>query len=209
MEQFKKVCLLCLAVIITACGAALTLKAAIGVGAWDALAQTGGEIFKIKVGTVGMICNFICVLLQIIILKKNFKLIQLLQIPVSILLGMIINLMLYQVYSNITITSYWMNIILLIIGYIITAGSVAVIMVMDIVTFALEGLCMAIHEVTKIKFHHLRQGVDVICILVILFVSLSMNIELSIREGTVIGMLLYGPLMGIFMRVYVQKLKNR
>ena len=71
-----------------------------------------------------MFCNFLCIFVQVAILRRKFKPIQLLQIPVCILLGLIVNFMLYEVYSNFTINTYWMNVGLLILGYIVSAFAV-------------------------------------------------------------------------------------
>lgn len=199
--MIKRIFVLILGIVLVGCGAALTLKAAIGVGAWDALAQTGSYLTGIEVGTIGMCCNFACILVQIFILKKEFKPIQLLQIPVSILLGVIINFMLYQVYSEFTINTYWINVILMVCGITVCAFAVGVVMVLDIVTFALEGACMAVSKVTGKKFHVLRQGVDVLSVLVVFIISFIFNVPLSVREGTIVGMLIFGPLMGIFMKL--------
>ena len=173
--MFKRVIVLVFGVVVVACSSALTLKAAIGVGAWDALAQTGSLVTGIEVGTIGMFCNFLCIFVQVAILRRKFKPIQLLQIPVCILLGLIVNFMLYEVYSNFTINTYWMNVGLLILGYIVSAFAVGMVMVLDIVTFALEGACMAVSGVT--------------------------DVPLAVREGTIIGMFLFGPMMGIFMKL--------
>lgn len=201
MKLFKRIFVLVLGVVVVASSCALTLKAAIGVGAWDALAQTGYEVTGIAVGTIGMCCNFVCILIQVLVLKKKFRPIQLLQIPVSILLGVIINFMLYEVYSNFTIDAYWMNVVLLIVAYIISAFAVGMVMVLDIVTFALEGACMAVSKVTGKKFHVLRQGVDVVSVILVIVISFTAGVPLAVREGTIIGMLLFGPMMGIFMKL--------
>lgn len=199
--MFKRIVVLILGVVVVACSSALTLKAAIGVGAWDALAQTGSSVTGIEVGTIGMCCNFLCIFIQIAVLRKKFKPIQLLQIPVCILLGVIVNFMLYEVYSSFTITAYWMNVALLILGYIVSAFAVGMVMVLDIVTFALEGACMAVSKVTGKKFHVLRQSVDVISILLVIIIVLAIDVPLAVREGTIIGMFLFGPMMGIFMKL--------
>lgn len=199
--KIKKVMVLLLGIIIVGCACALTLKAAIGVGAWDALSQTTSQLTTIEVGTCGMIFNISCVFIQVLVLKKDFKKIQLFQIPLSIILGFVINFVLYDVLGNITIDGYWVNVALLIFGYLISSFAVAAVMVLDIVTFALEGACMAVSKVTGKKFHILRQGVDVIAISICLILSFSLDLPLAIREGTIIGMFLFGPLLGIFMRL--------
>lgn len=148
-----------------------------------------------------MFCNFLCIFVQVAILRRKFKPIQLLQIPVCILLGLIVNFMLYEVYSNFTINTYWMNVGLLILGYIVSAFAVGMVMVLDIVTFALEGACMAVSGVTGKKFHVLRQGVDVVSILLVIIIVIITDVPLAVREGTIIGMFLFGPMMGIFMKL--------
>lgn len=206
--MIKRITLLIIGVAIVGGSSALTLKAAIGVGAWDALAQTGSLVSGIEVGTIGMCFNFLCILVQIIVLRKKFKIIQLLQIPVSILLGIIINFMLYRVYNLFIIDTYWLNVLLLILGYIISAFAVGMVMVLDIVTFALEGACMAVSKVSGKKFYIIRQSVDVAAVLLVITIALVTGVSLAVREGTVIGMLIFGPMMGLFMKLQKPLLKK-
>lgn len=199
--KINKIIVLLLGIVTVGCACALTLKAAIGVGAWDALSQTTSELTAIEVGTCGIMFNTACVFVQILVLKKKFKKIQLLQIPLSILLGFVVNFVLYDLLSAVVIDTYWMNVILLLLGTLICSFAVAAIMVLDIVTFALEGACMAVSKVTGKKFHVLRQGVDVVAIIICLILSFSLELPLAVREGTIISTLLFGPLLGIFMKV--------
>lgn len=187
-------------IILISCGASLTLKAAIGVGAWDALALTGSSISGIKVGTVGMLLNFICIFIELMILRKNFKIKHALQIALCIIVGYTVNFFFYNVLGGIELSNYFIRVVILIVGYIINAFTVAVIMLLDVVTFALEGACMAVSNKVGIKFHILRQGVDVVCIVVASIVAFTSNVPLAIREGTVIGMVIFGPIMGLFMK---------
>ncbi|MDD8048644.1 MAG: hypothetical protein PHH04_03465 [Thomasclavelia sp.] len=200
MKKFKQYLLVVLFVIGVGFSCGLTLKAAIGVGAWDALAQTGYEITGIEVGTVGMITNFVCVFIQIIVLKKEFRLVQLFQIPLSFILGIVVNFAVYDVYAMFSINNYFMNVVLLITGYILCSFMVGAVMVLDQVTFALEGACMAVSKKTGIEFHKLRTGVDVVSVILGISLAFIFNVPLAIREGTIIGMIIFGPSMGVFMR---------
>jgi uncharacterized protein len=67
-------------IMIAATGVAFGLKAAVGVGAWDAFSQATSMVTGIKVGTFSMMMNLSCVLVQLVILKKDFKLLSFLQI---------------------------------------------------------------------------------------------------------------------------------
>lgn len=86
-------------------------------------------------------------------------------------------------------------------GEIVSTFAVGMVMVLDIVTFALEGACMAVSGVTGKKFHVLRQGVDVVSILLVIIIVIITDVPLAVREGTIIGMFLFGPMMGIFMKL--------
>ncbi|MFD1362381.1 YczE/YyaS/YitT family protein [Lentibacillus salinarum] len=200
MKQLKRIILLSTLITINGFAVSLTLKAAIGVGAWDALAQSISYLSGIKVGTIGIILNSSCVLGQWILLRKHFSFRHLLQVPVSILLGIVVNVFLYDVFSSIIIDSYAVNLMLLIIGYVIIAGAVGSIMVLDVVTFALEGSCMALAKTTKLKFTVVRQWADILSILFAVLFTFGFSLPPTIREGTIIGMLIFAPLMGFFMK---------
>jgi Predicted membrane protein len=200
MRDIKRYLIVVFCFMMIGVGCALTLKAGVGVSAWDALSQTGYDIFKIKAGTISMILNGFCVLVQIIILRKDFRLVQLLQIPCSIVFGYITNFVLYDILGNIEITNYFMNIVLFTFGIIWNALFVSVIMCIDAVTTALEGACQALTRVLPFEFSKIRQAVDVISMAFILILVFTMDIPSSIREGTVIAMIIFGPLLGIFMK---------
>lgn len=199
MKQLKRVVLLTVLLFIVSMGVTISLKAAIGVGAWDAMGQSVSHLTGIKVGTIGMFFNSLCVLGQIVILRKKFKWIQLLQLPVNILLGTLINFFLYEVLAQLTIDSYIVNLLLLMGALVLTSLVVSAVMVLNVVTFAPEGLCMAISQVTNMEFPKIRQGMDILSVLVVLVLTVVFSLPLSLREGTIIGLLLFAPLMGFFM----------
>ncbi|WP_405280816.1 hypothetical protein, partial [Methanobrevibacter sp.] len=70
--------------------------------------------------------------------------------------------------------------------------------------FSLEGFCLALEKVLPLGFAQIRQAVDVICIILCIIISFILPIPLSIREGTVIGMIIFAPLMGYFMKIEKQ-----
>ncbi|MFE8700814.1 YitT family protein [Cytobacillus sp. FJAT-54145] len=200
MKQLKRVLLLSIFIVIVGIGASLTLKVAIGVGAWDALAQSFSYLFGIKVGTIGMILNISCVLGQWLILRKNFHFKHLLQVPMVIFLGMVINFIFYDVLGAITIDSYLMKLVLFVIALIVLAFAVASVLILDVVTFPLEAFCMALAKKTKWKFAVIRQSVDIISILLAVIFTFGFSLPSTLREGTIIGMLIFAPLLGFFMK---------
>jgi len=207
-KTIHKLFILTISVIVLGMGVSLALKVAIGVGAWDALAQSISGIVNIKVGTIAMSLNISCVFIQLILLKKEFKIKHVLQIVVAILLGSVVNFILYDVLSNFTINNYVLKILLLIVAYVICAISVSVIMAINFVSLPLEGSCMVIAARTSKKFGTLRQYVDIISIVIILGITFIFNQSLPIREGTVIGMIIFGPMLDFFMKLMMPTLKK-
>ena len=206
-KTIKRYLLIILSFMIVGTACAFTLKANVGVGAWDALAKSSSDIVHLEVGTLGMIFNCTCVVGQIIILRKKFKLVQLLQIPLSILLGIVINFVLYELLLF-PFHSLIGGIIMYVIATVVCAFGVSIVMLLDEVTFALEGFCMAITTLIPVKFHVVRQSADVLSVIVIVILTFLFDISWSIGIGTIIGMLIFGPLLGIFMKVLKPVLKR-
>jgi uncharacterized membrane protein YczE len=207
MKKFiKQIIVLTLCVIITAFGATLTMKASLGVGAIDAAMLSISKILFIKVGTIAMLFNLTCIVLQMTFLKKEFKPLQLLQIGVAVLLGIVVNFFFYNIFAEFQVSSYVYRLIILLSGYVIISFVVSIIMSMNIVSMPLEGLCLVLSKKTSVNFGKLRQYVDVISICLVIILTLVLKVELTLREGTVLGMVIFGPMMDKFMRIIKPKL---
>jgi uncharacterized protein len=155
-------------IVITGIGASLGIKAAVGVGAWDALAQSVSTVIGMKIGTFSMLLNISCVVLQLLMLGRRFKPLYFLQVFVAILLGYVVNFMYYTIYANITIDIYWINLVLFILSIFIIVFGVANIMAMNFISFPLEGACLVISDRFKLNFGKVRQGADILSIIIAL-----------------------------------------
>lgn len=209
MQQIKRFSLMMMSMVFVAFAASLTIKAAIGLAAWDAIAQSVSHLSAIKVGTIGMIFNISCVVGQIVLLKRSFPKRQLLQIPVSILLGVLINYFYYTIFAPMTLDNYVITLVIFFIGTVLASFAVSMVMVLNIITFPLEGFCMAIAEKSRHTFAFIRQMVDVLAVLVSLALTFSFSVPLTVREGTVIGMLIFAPLMGFFISKLQPAVENQ
>lgn len=200
--------ILTIGIIITAIGASLALKASVGVGAWDALGQSLATVLGMKVGTFFMILNNSCVLIQIILLKKEFKAIQLLQIFASVLAGFIINFMFYSVFSDLVVDNYFARLILLVLSQVICAIGISSLMIVDFISFPLESCCMVVSKRINKSFGLIRQFVDILSIVVALAVALIFKNNITVREGTVVSMLIFGPMLNLFMKIFTPVFKK-
>ena len=185
-------------IIVAATGVALGLKAAVGVGAWDAFSQATSMVTGIKVGTFSMMMNISCVLVQVVVLKKDFKMISFLQVFMAVLLGFFVNIVFYEVLANVIIDSYLINMAIYMGSLLVIIMAVALIMSINFLSFPLEAACLAIATKTRLKFGTIRQLVDVFSIVGALLIAISFQNPIPVREGTIIGMLLFGPLIAWF-----------
>lgn len=184
-------------VVLVSVGVSFCIKAGIGVSAVDAVNSSISELTAIKIGTVSVLVNVSFVFAQIFIQKKEFRLFQLMQIPLSLLIGEVVNLMIYTVLPLITLEEYYMNLLLLILGNIIAALGVGLCTALDFVSFPLESLCIVISKNTGMSFGKIRQSADIIIIGVSVALTVLFNGSLFIREGTIIGAVVFAPLMNV------------
>jgi uncharacterized membrane protein YczE len=198
----KRIVFVGVCIVIAATGVAFSLKAAVGIGAWDALSQSTSLVIGIKVGTFSMILNISCVLVQLLVLRKDFKPIYFLQIGMAILLGMVVNIVFYDVLASVVFTSYAIRMLVYVVSLFIIISAVSLIMSIDFLSLPLEAACQAVAIKTTISFAKLRQGIDFISIVLAIILSLAFSNPIPVREGTIIGMLIFGPMLGVFIPMF-------
>lgn len=197
----KSLCFL-IAVPLSALGSSLVLKAGIGVGAWDAFSKSASGLIGMRVGTFSILMNTVCILVQLIVLKKQFRFRNLMQFPMAFVLGSLVNLFYYDGLGPQSPESYPACFILLLCGTVISAAAIGMIMALDWITFPVGGCVAVIAELSGRPFGNIRQKLDVLCIILVLTLVLAAHGELTLREGTLINMALFGPLVDRFMTGY-------
>lgn len=75
-------------------------------------------------------------------------------------------------------------------------------MLIDIISMPLEGVCLALSNKTNINFGRVRQYADVVLIALVLIFTFVFSTQLTLREGTILLMIIYGPLLDRFMKLF-------
>lgn len=115
-ETVKRYILFIISLFFAALGVALTKSAELGVSPISSVANVMSLKFTaVSMGNWLIIWNCLLIVGQIIILKKDFKPIQLLQLPLSFIFGNFIDLCMRLV-SSATVNSYPMRIVSAVIG---------------------------------------------------------------------------------------------
>ncbi len=181
---------------------ALMLKAAIGTYAcWDALSVNISQLTGLKVANFSMIMNVSCVFLQFMLLKKEFQASKLLQIPFAVLFGVLVNFFYYNILVF-DVQSYAVRFILCVVSVVGVAFFLGLLTSLNLVNISVETTCNIISGKYAIDYAYLRVGIDVICIVLSVALSFFFGLSFTIREGTVIAMLLLGPLEKQFMKIF-------
>lgn len=189
----KSTLLSTLCIIVSAIGVSLTIKADVGMSSVNSLSTTAGEVLNIKVGTLLMIINLACVIIQFILLKKDFHWRNWLQLGVSYLLGEVVNFMMYTVFSEWNIDVYAYKLALFFAGVTLCAFSIAIIIHLNLIVFPLEALSTVVADKYNWQFKHVRQGIDVLALVITVGLIIFFQMEWTVREGTILNMVFLPP----------------
>lgn len=190
-EIAKRYILLVISLFFSAIGVAFTKHGELGVSPISSVANVLSLKFDaLSLGTWLIIWNCLLIVWQILILRKNFKLIQLLQIPVSFLFGYFTDFGMWCV-SGIPADVYAVRLIMVVLGTVILGFGIALSVIANVVMNSGEAFVKAISDSLHKNFGNIKIGFDVSCVVASVVLSLIF-FKLRIvgtREGTVIAAL--------------------
>lgn len=138
-------------------------------------------------------------MIQIPILRKKFKWQRLLQIPVSTVFGLMIDLTSLCI-EGIAAPNYGVQWAYCIVGIVLVGMGVSFEVVANIVTLAGEGLVQAVCMVSKIKFGTMKIICDSSFVVIALIISLAcLHTVEGVREGTAAAAIFVGLCSKLFM----------
>ncbi|QTU83188.1 YitT family protein [Carnobacteriaceae bacterium zg-C25] len=194
-----------LAIVIASIGVSLTIKANVGTGSINALSGSISTVTSIKIGTILMLVNALCILVQWVIQKKEFHFRQWLQVITAMLLGEVVNIMVYQLLNNWVLDVYWLRVVVLIIGVCISCFAIGMLVRLNLVVFPIEACAMVIAQYSGWTFKKVRQGIDVVAILLSLAITFIADVPLTVREGTLLNLLIFSHIAHYF----IERIEHR
>lgn len=195
LKFLQKSFVLLLCVTVVSMFATLLIHANIGMGSVEALNSSVGLLMDIKIGTVAIIVNALLIILQVVILRKQFQLIQLLQLPIVLFQGIIINFILYEVLHAVQFDSYAERLVIVIVCSIGNGIMLGLLAAIQFISFPLEAACLAIHQKTNWDLGKIRFSFDLLNMLLSIAISIYLSSPFNVREGTVIIGLLFSIVM--------------
>ena len=189
----KRYLLLLIGLSIMAFGVAFSIKASLGTSPISSVPYVISLFTPLTVGTATISMHCVFILLQILILRKNYHPIQLMQLPVAFFFGYLTDFGVWAV-QGITCNTYWQQWIVCIIGILLVGLGVSLEVKAGVVVLAGEGVVLAICKVLpKVKFGYMKVGFDVTLVVIACILSIVVTGRLQgVREGTVAAALLVG-----------------
>ena len=192
MEKLKRYLIFLVGLFVNSLGVSLITKANLGTSPISSIPYVLSLNFPFTLGNFTIFFSIFLIALQLIILRKNFKLEHILQIPVSIIFGYFIDLTMI-LFSWVNPEAYIMKIVFLLIGCLILGVGVYMEVLADVVMLPGESFVRAIVLTWKTNFGTTKICFDVSMSVIAAVLSFVFAGRLDgVREGTVIAALLVG-----------------
>lgn len=193
-EIAKRYILLIFGLFLSALGVAFTKHGELGVSPISSVANVLSFRFTFfTMGTWLIIWNCVLIVGQILILRRNFQLIQLLQVPLSFLFGYFTDLGLWCV-SAIPAESYPVRLIMVFAGIIILGAGISLAVIANVIMNSGEAFVKAVSDSLNKDFGNVKIVFDICCVIsAVLLSMIFFDFKIvGAREGTVLSAVLTG-----------------
>ena len=191
-ELAKRYLVFLIGLFINSLGVSLITKANLGTSPISSIPYVLSLNFPFSLGQFTIFFSILLIVLQLLILRKNFKVESLLQIPVSLAFGYFIDLcmaLLFFIHPQ----AYVLKILYLLIGCVILGIGVYMEVLADVIMLPGESFVRAVVFQWKTEFGSTKIVFDVSMSVIAAVLSLVLAKRLDgVREGTVIAALLVG-----------------
>lgn len=203
----KKYLIFVIGLFVNAVGVAFVTRAGLGTSPNSSIPYVMSMYVPFTMGQIAIMLNLFLILLQFVVTRKKFPLIQLLQIPVSFAFGYLIDFCMGTLFFWIRPETYAAKMSFLLIGCIIIAFGVFLEFTADVIVLPGEGLTNAIHQVTGWEKGTVKIAIDIAMSLTALALALIfLHSLVGVREGTIITAVLVGGVSKQFNRMFGQHL---
>lgn len=200
MEKLKRYIVFLIGLFINSLGVSLITKADLGTSPISSIPYVLSLNFPFTLGQFTIVFSLLLILIQLVILRRNFKAEHLLQIPISILFGYFIDLTMVMLFF-VNPQSYISSVIYLLIGCLILGFGVYTEVLANVAMLPGESFVRAVSSTWKTEFGSTKVAFDVSLTVIAAVLSIVFAHRLEgVREGTIIAALLVGFIARLFGR---------
>lgn len=199
----KRLVLLIFGLFLSALGVALLKKAALGVSPISSAANIVSiAVPELSLGTWLIIWNCVLIWGQFLILRRDFRPVELLQLPLSVLFGLFTDLSM-SILDFAEPGSYIECFALVVLGTVTMALGISLTVIADVIMNSGEALVKAVSDKTGKAFGSVKIAFDACCVAIAVALSFILCGEiLEVREGTLVAALLTGVFVNLFGRLF-------
>lgn len=192
-----RVLIYCLALMLMALGVALSVNSNLGVSPVNSLPYVVSRIVNVQMGTCVTVIFCFYILLQILLLRKDFHPVNLLQIVFSTIFGYFVDFAKMLV-GDFAIPTYFGQLTMLFGSIVLIALGVLLYMDVELVPMPMEGLSSCVAKKLGKPFPTMKSVIDCLVVAIGMILSfLFLGALEGIREGTVITAVVVGRLIAI------------
>lgn len=201
IDQVRRYFVFIVALFICSLGISLSIKAELGISSISSLPYVISLCTPLTTGNVTILLHVVLITIQIILLRKDFKIYQLLQLPMAVIFGYFIDFTTWLV-SPLPVPNYLVKWIYMLLGILLCAIGLYMEVPPGVIMLATEGFLTAMNKVFGFDIGKVKICLDVVMVLSSVIVSLTVldatiwpyTIK-GIREGTFVSMILVGTIM--------------
>ena len=197
-ELIKRYIFLLAGLFVNGLGVSFITKAELGTSPITSIPYTLSLGFTPTVGMFTLVFNIFLVILQVILLRRNFQLQNLLQLPIIALFSFFIDLTM-SLLGFMQPETYAMKVVSLIVGCLILGFGVFMEMVANVAMLPGEATVRAVSDVFSTDFGKTKIAFDSSMTVIAAILSFIMFRHLDgVREGTIVAAILVGFIARLF-----------
>lgn len=197
-ELIKRYIFLLVGLFVNGLGVSFITKAGLGTSPITSIPYTLSLGFTPTVGMFTLVFNIFLVILQVILLRRNFQLQNLLQLPIIALFSFFIDLTM-SLLGFMQPETYAMKVVPLIVGCLILGFGVFMEMVANVAMLPGEATVRAVSDVFSTDFGKTKIAFDSSMTIIAAILSFIMFKHLDgVREGTIVAAILVGFIARLF-----------
>lgn len=206
--NFKKILFYLAGQFILALGISLSIKTDLGVSPVSSVPLAFSNALHIELGNMTIIVYTVYVFFQFLILRKDFKLWNFLQVLCAFLFGKCVSLT-NLILSPFSISSLALRYLLLLVSILLIAIGLKLYMWTGLIPQATDGLVNVISEKYQIRFSTVKNCFDICSVTIASLVSLIFLKKIvGIREGTIVAALLVGRVAKVLEEYFGDRIKT-
>lgn len=190
-------------------GIAVSVKSNLGVSPVSSIPYTITCVWGIEMGKATILFHCALVIIQIILMRRNFKIKNLLQIVIGIVFGYFTTFCNYCVSFLPTPENLIIRLVMVLVSAVLVAFGIFLYVPVDIMPLAGEGTMQAVSDITKLEFSKVKIAFDVSMVAISLTVCLLLLHRFgSVGIGTVISSVLVGVILGVITKILGKRRDN-